>query len=636
MRYKLALLAIAGLLLAPLAARAQEEPPVKLDVRAGYDDQGRYRTNQWFPISVVATNSGNDITGVLEWRFPAQRDEGGVFQREVSLPRGANKRLTLAAFSRSFARNGELRLLVDGSEVLRQPVQLEPADPNQFMVGVLSNDPALLNSLTSMTLSGSSGTQVNHLDPALLPEDATTLLGLDTIFVHDLPTAQLSAPQRSALAQWVRLGGQLVVSGGTTADSSAGGLADLLPVELTGLAPNVSLAGLSQLADAAAGTPPAGATVSTVNLRAGAAQLAPSGLLVGWPQGMGHVIFSTFDLAALRGWQGEQDVWGETLEQEPRFLPGVTQRDTLLQNQSVLQLPVLGLPSFGALLAFVLIYILVIGPLNYLLLQRLRRPELAWLTIPLTVLVFVVATYTYGLTTRGGQPQVSQLTLVQGVEGQGSGQATAFVGLFSPRRATYNLRFPPEALVSEANSFESGALDAPVRWTDGGTDVPDTLVDVSSLRAFVFEQAVDVRAQVQSSLRVADRLVEGDLTYRGAEPLEDALLVWGDAAQQLGTIAPGGSAQLRLRADLGNFPNGNLAGEKGVFNRRNVLATLFGNQAFGAVGPGGFLSGLPDRDSVYLLGWATRPAVPVQLNGAEVAQQGTTLYIVRLNAQTTQ
>ncbi|MBC8074660.1 MAG: hypothetical protein H7Y32_01180, partial [Chloroflexales bacterium] len=248
MHHRLALILFTALLLSPLAARAQDEPPVKLDVRAGYDEQGHYRSNQWFPISIVATNSGNDITGVLEWRFPAQRDEGGVFQREISLPRGANKRVALAAFSRSFARNGELRLLVDGSEVLRQVVQLEPAAPNQFMVGVLSRDPALLNSLGSMTLAGSAGTQVSHLDPALLPDDATTLLGLDTIFIHDIATAELGEPQRAALAQWVRLGGQLVVSGGTSADSSAGGLADLLPVEIEGLTPNGSLAGLSKLA----------------------------------------------------------------------------------------------------------------------------------------------------------------------------------------------------------------------------------------------------------------------------------------------------------------------------------------------------------------------------------------------------
>lgn len=634
MRHTFAIILFIGLFLAPLHTRAQGEPPVKLDVRAGYDEQGHYRSNQWFPISIVATNSGNDITGVLEWRFPAQRDEGGVFQREISLPRGANKRVALAAFSRSFARNGELRLLVDGSEMLRQVVQLEPAAPNQFMVGVLSRDPALLNSLGSMTLAGSSGTQVSHLDPALLPDDATTLLGLDTIFVHDIATAELGEPQRAALAQWVRLGGQLVVSGGTTADSSAGGLADLLPVEIQGLTPNGSLAGLSQLAGAAAGAPPASTTVSTARLRPGAAPLEPSGLLVEWSQGMGRVIFTSFDLSVLRGWQGEQDVWGEALVQGPRFLPGITQRDNLFQNQSILQLPVLGLPGFGALLAFVLIYILMIGPLNYLVLQRLRRPELAWLTIPLTVLVFVLSTYVYGLATRGGLPQLSQLTLVQATEGQPSGQATAFVGLFSPRRASYDLRFPPEALVSEANSFESAVLDAPVRWTDAGTDVPDTLVDVSSLRAFVFEQTVDVPTQVQSSLRVANRSAQGNLTYRGGEPLEDALLVWGDSAQQLGTIAPGASVQLSLRSTQSNFPNGNLVGDKGIFNRRNVLATLFGPQAFGAVGPGGFQPGLPDREGLYLLGWVARPSVPVQLNGGETAQQGVTLYIVRLSTPT--
>jgi hypothetical protein len=156
---------------------------------------------------------------------------------------------------------------------------------------------------------------------------------------------------------------------------------------------------------------------------------------------------------------------------------------------------------------------------------------------------------------------------------------------------------------------------------------------VSSLRTFVYEQAVEVPVQVRSEVQLADVGVAGNLTYVSGEPLEEALLVWGDSAQSLGTLTPGTSKQLDLRANRGNFPNGGaLARSEGLFNRRNVLTALFNAQPFGVVGPNGFQSGFPDRDGVYLLGWAVRPTADVQLNGSNAAQEGLTLYVIKLNA----
>ena len=66
-------------------------------------------------------------------------------------------------------------------------------------------------------------------------------------------------------------------------------------------------------------------------------------------------------------------------------------------------LPSLALPPIGGLLILLFGYILLVGPLNYLLLRRLDRREWAWVTMPLLVVGFAVAAYVYGNTLRGGQ-----------------------------------------------------------------------------------------------------------------------------------------------------------------------------------------------------------------------------------------
>lgn len=638
-RSRLLFLVVLGALLLPGTVAARQQSPVTVQVSAGFE--GVYRTGQWFPITVDLTNSGSDIPdALLEWRFPGQIASQGdeiIFQRQVDLPQGANKRVVLSAFSNSFARNGELVVRSGSNEVLRQPVQLEPVDTRKFMVGVLSSDQALLNSLSAMSLAADTTTSVMHLTPTLLPEEATLLFGLDAIFVHDITASELTERQRAALTLWVQMGGQLIFSGGAAADSNATGLETLLPVDIGGLRGDTNLQPLADVPTQPVTTSPGTATVNQVQLRPNAQTLAADNLIVGRREGMGCVIFTAFDLSALRGWSGESQLWSSLLQFNERLVPGMIyrqQRENLLSN--VLQLPELSLPGFASLLLFVVLYIAIIGPVNYLVLRRTKHPELAWLTIPVTVLVFVVGTYIYGLIVRGGQPQVAQITIVQGVEGQSRGQATGFVGLFSPQRRSYQLLFAGEPLVSEALSFDGRSSESIVRWTDNGTELPDTLVDVSSLRTFMFEQSVDVPVRVSSGLQRAanNEQVSGTVVNQSGAALEDALIVWGDAAQALGTLGPGASANVDLNARLSNFPGGaSLASSEGRFNRRNALGSLFGTATFPLFGSNNFTQGMPDRNGIYLLGWRSDPTASVTLDGSSPSQDATTLYIMRLNVE---
>jgi hypothetical protein len=618
---------LAALVDVPRAA-AQDQSTITIDVQAGYD--GAYRLGEWFPVVITIANDGPDVRGVLEWRFAGRPDEP-TFQHAIDLPRGSRKRVTMDVFAHDLVRSGQIRLLDGGTMLVEQIQALDAVDQGRFLVGVVSSDPALLNSLNLLTLPGVGSTTVRHMDVAELPESVAALRGVNALFFHDVDTTTLAPTQREALALWVQVGGQLIVSGGSGGQRTAAGLADLLPAEVTGGVRSGDLAPLGQIVGA---EPPAGAaTLSEARPRQQAA-LLPSGvaLLYRWYRGAGAVTFTAFDLASLRGWADEPRLWGRLLAPFDIFAPGLDARQRRLNLlQTTLRLPSLGLPSAGMLLGFLVGYIFVIGPLNYLVLRRRRRLEWAWLTVPATVLVFAGGLYVVGFSLRGGQSQVNQVAVVQSSEGASRGFATAFVGLFSPRRTSYTLGFPSETLVSEAQSWNDLTGDeAIVLQTDGAAEVPDVLVDVGSVRTFMAEGAVDVPVSVQSEVRSSSGRIEGQIRNTGAQPLEEVLIVRGATFQSLGTLAPGTSREISLGA-TGNFPWGVSLSHSGMFDRQQMLSSLYENGSGRFSNSSGSGSQANDEQGVYLLAWSSTPSVVVSLDGREAAQDGMTLYIIRLN-----
>ncbi|MEJ7697451.1 MAG: hypothetical protein WKF78_12720 [Candidatus Limnocylindrales bacterium] len=110
------------------------------------------------------------------------------------------------------------------------------------------------------------------------------------------------------------------------------------------------------------------------------------------------------------------------------------------------QLSSLALPPIGGLIALLGAYILLIGPINYLVLRRLDRRELAWVTMPVLIVVFAVGAYAFGSLLRGSDLIINEVAIVRGAPGATEGTAQAYLGIFSPSRGTYQLRIPGGAL----------------------------------------------------------------------------------------------------------------------------------------------------------------------------------------------
>ena len=103
------------------------------------------------------------------------------------------------------------------------------------------------------------------------------------------------------------------------------------------------------------------------------------------------------------------------------------------------QLPALALPPIHGLLLLLGAYILLIGPVNYIVLRRLDRREWAWVTMPLLIVVFAVGAYGFGAALRGSNVIINEVAIVRGAPGATDGAAQVYLGVFSPSRETYQL-----------------------------------------------------------------------------------------------------------------------------------------------------------------------------------------------------
>ncbi|MDD9957140.1 MAG: hypothetical protein OXP68_13080 [Anaerolineaceae bacterium] len=556
---------------APAAAQAQG---ITLEVEAGFDSF--FREHKWFPIRVQASNAGADRSGRLVLRPETSGNAfSNTFSTALELPAGARKRVFLYATARSFADSVRIEYLDDDNIVLASqeaPLRHVPeADNLHVLAGDSSRGRVDLSSLAP------GGRQAWRAGMALedLPPLAAALQSVDTFFFSDVDSGALDNAQREALAARVLAGAHLIVTGGAGWQGTAAGLGELLPLGPSASLTTADLASLAALAGSDDLPPGRETLIATGSLRADARVLAttPDGvpLLLRREYGLGTVDYLAADplVAPLSEWPGLDNLWF-TLAATRRPLPGWSQGITDLEraaNASEI-LPGLDLlPDLLPLCGFLLLYVALIGPLNYLILRRINRRAWAWVTIPALILLFSALSWSVGFGLRGTSATLSRLALVQAWPESEQAQVTGLVGVLSPRRATYNLLTAPGSslrpLAREipANPFAAGIqARTDIRQADS-FDALDFNVDASFISTF-HTTAVTPAPAITGAATLSYRrgepdpltgeprwhwLLSGTVRNAGDFPLSEPVILARAGSQALPTaLQPGESASFEL------------------------------------------------------------------------------------------
>ncbi|HUR53186.1 MAG TPA: hypothetical protein VMZ71_03590, partial [Gemmataceae bacterium] len=309
--------------------------------------------------------------------------------------------------------------------------------------------------------------------------------------------------KRAALLEWVRRGGRVVVSVGSNAGLAVQypALQEFLPFAVKPEAPGRTVPTLPLNWSGRDNQPltsaltPRGGTVPLANLVPKPAR--PSRVLIPPPGrsgedketvvaqaafGLGRVTVIGFDIdrSPFTEMGLRPEFWDWVLREcgasrasigndgKPRdYTSGVTENEDELAAALRTHVDTFdGVPviSFGWVAIFIVLYILLIGPVEYFFLKRvLGRLELTWVTFPIIVLTVSAAAYFTAYAVKGRDLKINKVDVVEIDPASGRVYGTTWFTIFSPRIDTYTAGVTP----GEGWGVESPDTPALVGWVGG-------------------------------------------------------------------------------------------------------------------------------------------------------------------------
>jgi hypothetical protein len=567
-------LALATMLVVPALAgtsirAAAATSPLTLTIHVGYQDV--VKPGEWMPVTVDARNTGAEIDGTLEIQeaLNAQPGVGGfaIYQQPISLASGASKRIRAYILVDTTGATITARVVRNGRVVVSQ--DSGAGSTTSTMIGVLSDQATALDGFAAVH-PGSIAARVVHLRADEIAESPIPLRAFDILAIDDFATDSLTAGQRTAIADFVRAGGDLLLGTGAAWRKTLAGLSPaILPMNVSGTTTvSTALLGGSRVELASGTTTPGNVWLAAAN----------QPLLLERTVGAGTVTMATFDWnqEPVAGWSGtgallrqliaratfgaggssQNFAYGNGMPGPESFgsRPSVSAKSGALTSV-LANLPGLNLPSLQLTGVLVLLYVLLVGPVNYMVLGAMRRRALAWVTVPLIAVIAAGGAYGAGVLTKGRSVQANQVTILHTQVGWDHAYQETYTGIMAPARGDYDVSIaggrPLITPITTNGSFGTGSGSGSIR-----VNVDNNGVTLPGMTAFVLggfaTESMSSAPQLSAHLQLANGKLTGTIENHSSLTFTDAVLIIGDSFQTVGAMKPGATMAINLAPKPGN------------------------------------------------------------------------------------
>jgi hypothetical protein len=558
-----------------LPAAAQDTgSPVNMNVRAAFD--GHFKYGEWLPLYVQLENRGSDLNAEIQVRITG-RGGTSVFAAPADLPTGSRKLIDLYVLPNNFSHTLEVQLISNNQVITSETVSVK-AQPNiNYLIGIIAPERGALSMLIGAKLPGMPR-KVLLVESFLsdLPSRSEGLRSFDTLIINDVDTSSLTPAQKSSLETWVRQGGRLIIGGGPGALKTTSGLtAGLLPLTPRNF---LEVEQLSGLADYAAGEEvrvPGPFVIATGNQADGIvlASQDENPLIIEKTLGAGYINFISLDLTVspFDAWSGTGPFWDALLAPNgayPEWMPpdmSAVQMASSRMSYPLSNLPAMDLPSVQGLALLLGIYIVLIGPVNYLLLRWQRKLHWAWVTIPLLTVTFTAGAFGLGYAMRGTDLLLNRILIAEAAPG-GTAKILSYYGLFSPTQSSYEIEVSSTGLLRSMTAdydpwMSRGAVAGPgeIKYYQGE---PNRLLGLNvnqwSMQSFMSESTWDNFGEIKSNLILDNKRLKGQIINDTGVDLNGVVLILGNQILFIEELLKGEEAQVDLEiTDLIGQPYGN-------------------------------------------------------------------------------
>ncbi|MGB2821646.1 MAG: hypothetical protein WBF17_11735 [Phycisphaerae bacterium] len=478
-RTRAASLGVALLLILASGADGQDDQKKDINVDFTVGWGGCYRPMEWTPLLVGITTPFEKPLDCMVQVSASQNDLNNLHlsRREVLMP-GRPREIPLVTKLAFAADTCTLTIYgTESSYFWTKQYELWGGQPGSRMLQPVADKDLLIGvsgrqGFAIMQLKGSSTCEYNgergrvfveYSFQRVLPADWTGYASLDLLLLYDLEWIRLSRHQRRAIVQWVTNGGRLLLVLGGNPLPADHELAGLLPFQI-GQPAEVQL-DPRDLRDWGCRNWKSDKVTcwSLAAAKSARAWTTDTGrgqhVLRAWgPSGFGKVGVCPFNPSAIDdgGSRNRAAFWvpqikpllgerkivlthnpGDTTDNWSYKLPPATRASNAVLEHlySVEELRPI---HIGWVVLVLVTLAILIGPADYLVLKKLGRLPLTWITASACIALFSVGAY-YGVEyLRGGVLQARVVSVLDGVDGVQSGWATRYTGIFAPRSDDYS------------------------------------------------------------------------------------------------------------------------------------------------------------------------------------------------------
>jgi hypothetical protein len=653
----------------PTVFSQSNQPLIEMQIEPIFE--GNFKYGEWLLLWVTLENQGTDI----ELEISANIEHsggGGVYATEVSLPAGSRKQVPFYIIPNNFSREILIQAISDGQEILSEVVSVTPNQNNYYLIGITSPEIGPLSQITRIENGNSSRKVVSfNLSPLLLPEKSLALNTLDAIILNDTDTSQLSEDQKQALLTWVQNGGRLVIGGGPGLDKTITGLpTELIQFANENLSEIEHLNALETFSNDESILVNGPFTINQVSVNSGKSLAEQENLPVvhEWFVGNGYVDLISLDIvkSPFNAWSGTTIFWQNLLSPGAAFPMWMPADSSIRQIRAgsmyypLTNQPSLDLPSVRSLAILLLVYIILVGPVNYLVLRWRKKFQLAWVTIPLLTALFTAGAFGLAFVLRGNDILINNISIIN-LNTDGTARVTGYVGVFSPSQSSYSLEVSGSPLLSPATqgyydpwSSVSPANSGEAHFYQGNpAKVTNLNINQWSLNSFNVEALTAQPGEISSNLTLQKGKLTGTIENQTPYTISDTVLIFGVQAEIIGDLEPYQTKEIDITFSNGTNGIGAPATYQIIEKAASGSDTVLYSREFeqkrsildGALQPYGYWLG-PDSgissfqsqeqfqlSSFYLIGWMEEAPIEITIDGKAANQKSLSLltYFPPLN-----
>lgn len=534
---------------------------LELNVEAGYD--GVYMINRQTPVKVTLYNNGEDFKGKVcvkvfsTIKTTYQSGTYILYEQNVDLNSGGAGEYNFTIFPEASATYMNVKVYDQSGNIVASsnPV-VTPFTAEQVITAVVTDTKS--NSLDYLknlhigediytnTGKNYSTNYVTFLNKDSLPGSSEMLDAFSAIIIDDFHSESLSESQKAAIFNWVEDGGLLIVGTGLNADKTLNGLESVFGYTINGYDTAAYFGGTANIANISIPDSKildaAGGKTITQFIDAGDGKIVVHGFELGADPiaSMSGVIdyLSTFYRDTLPG----------------KFAADRNYNYYPFNISSVNRLPSIEKSQLMILIGILIAYIVIIGPICYLILKKKDKRERGWVVIPAIAVVFTGAIF--GISSSSYQKDALLNFMSFTDLNSNSPQTDISLGLRTPSKGSVTLSLNEKLYFTDNSDYYNNYSSSQVSEEDTclykvNTDDISTSItyyDQSSWQSNLLNTTVsnNVYDGIEGNFTVEGSNIVGTIKNNMDFDLMEVIVGFGGQYQKVGYISAGESLDVSI------------------------------------------------------------------------------------------